>query len=440
MKKFLLKEILISASLFIICVLLYCASKTFAPFNNFNNKLSPTSISLLKSFEYPLTMTLYTPNEDLHRQIKTLVNLYQRYQPQLEIDWLKRTTDAAHLPQEALIINYLQAKEIIDLQKVTMNESTLSNVLFKLQRKPNQWIVFLQGHHEPSPFGKEMRDFGLFTRALENQGLKVQALNLTQTPFIPDNTSTLIIASPQTGFLPQEEELILAYLQQGKDLLWLNDPQSDPLSFLSKYLGISTYEGTIADMHGYQLGTPHPGISIIDAYPTLPFEAPFTLSAFPFAQALKKEVTNAYHSFAFLTTNDDSWTEKNFTNKEIAFNEDENEVKGPLTLGLLLTKEQAQTQQRIVVIGNSRFLSNGAIENYGNLALGLNMCSWLNHDDLLLNIAQPVVNDSMLQIHLFSALAIQYGFPILCLLLCFYSIGLFYWRKKRSSILSIDVP
>lgn len=396
-------------------------------------QLSETTQSLLKSIHQPVDVTLYTNDIDTHHLIKMLIERYQRIQPSIHFQWAKKNIEGAY-PHHALIIRFGNSQHIIDIDKQKMDENQLTNALFILCRKPNQWVVFLKGHDEPSPFNTQNSDFNLFRIGLENQGLKVQELNLSQTPFIPDNTGVLIIASPKSALLPKEEALITNYIAKGKDLLWLIDPSSAGIPSLSKILGVYTLPGTIVDLQGQKLGTPHPAITIITQYPNIPFGAPKTLTAFPFAQALQKNDSD-FQSQPLLMTHPDTWTEIGSLSNQIAFDPEKNEHAGPLLLGISLNRKlpfQEHTQ-RIVVIGNSRFISNGAIENYGNLAFALNLLNWLNHDDMLLQISQPIVNDSLPQIHLMTALLIQYGYPLLSCLLFIFSMLLFYLRKRRSN-------
>ncbi|MBS0288824.1 MAG: Gldg family protein [Proteobacteria bacterium] len=389
--------------------------------------LSQTTLSLLAKFHDPIEITLYSQNIDTHHAVHMLIERYQNVQKQIQFNWQKKYPDQNQL-KHIVEIKYKNAKQIIDLDKHIFDENQFTQALFKLQRQKNQWVVFLTGHQECSAFGSLNSDMNLFRISLENQGLKVVQINLAQTPFIPDNTSVLVIASPKTALLPQEEMLILSYLAKGKDLLWLSDPSAFSISLLSKALGVTALPGTIVDWHGQKLGVHHPAITIIDKYPKMAFDTPNAITAFPMAQALKIAKTD-FDIHPLLITHRETWT-----TKDTAHAYDEQAFPGPLLLGLTLTKDiNPNKQQRVVVIGNSRFLSNGTIENYGNLALGLNLINWLNHDDVLLNISHPVVKDNLLQLHLWAALIIEYGFVSLSLLLFLCSIIYFLNRHRISN-------
>lgn len=429
-----LKGFFMIVSLLLMMILLYWASTKKVVFKNLTEvrALSETTQSLLQKLTTPIIITLYNDDIDSHYQAKTLIERYQFIQPKIQFQWVPHRQHSVNQPSRALILSDGTHSQTLDLNKVTLDENQLTTALFKLQRQPNQWVVFLQGHDEPSPFEGKNTDFSLLRIALENQGLKVQQLNLALTPFIPDNTQVLVIASPKYPLLAQEEKLLTEYIQAGKDLLWLIDPNSSPPPRLSALFGVSPLPGTIVDLYGKKLGTPHPAITLIDHYLNLPFQAPKTLTAFPWAAALKHIPDDYWQHQPLLVTHEFTWTETSDLQGNISF-DPETETSGPLSLGISLTHNFNENhQQRIAIIGNSHFLTNGTIENYGNLALGLNLFNWLSHDDRLISITQPVTQDVMLQVRVFTAVLIQYGYPLFAALILALSL-LFYYLRVRTS-------
>jgi len=97
---------------------------------------------------------------------------------------------------------------------------------------------------------------------------------------------------------------------------------------------------------------------------------------------------------------------------------------GPFTIGIALEKNN----QRIVVIGNTHFLSNASIHNYGNLQLANNLFNWLMGADFLFNTTKkPIVDLSFTQ-SAFTQTTLQFVFPF-CLPLIYLFIG---WHTKRA--------
>lgn len=401
--------------------------------------LSSTTYSLLETIQEPLEFVLYSPNADIYHETALLVEQYQKASSKIQFTWKREPYSFSDtFKGDAFTIHRDHQIYFIDLNKEMICESNISQLLFKSSRQANHWIVFLQGHEEPDPFGKENRDYSLWRMALENQGFKIQPLILNKTPFIADNVQLLIIASSQSNWLAHEEALLTDYLSKGKNLLWLIDPTSTRLTFLEKLLGVSPLPGTIVDLHGQKLGTPHPAITLIEQYPSLPFATPKLLSAYPWSVALEIG-TSSWEIAPLLLTHETTWTATGSLSGQIAFDPDKNEKAGPLLLGVRLTRSHPLTQQeqRIAVIGNSRFMSNGVIQNYGNLAFGQNLISWLHVDDQLLKLEQPVSTDSFSHIHLITGMLIQYGFPglglVLMIVVTIYSLK----RRRHHHLLNL---
>lgn len=405
--------------LLMFCTTCYLLAKKYS--FNYNlapsQELSETTRSLLSLTNEPISVTLFSTDIDTYYQAQLLISKYQENMPTMTLTWHNQPyTHSRDYQGPALLVVQGDKRHVVDLLQHALNEQNLTQTLFKLHNQHNQWVAFLQGHNEPDPFGTRPTDYSLLRIALQNQGINLQTLNLTQTPVIAQNTRLLIIASPKVALLPLEEKLISEYISHGGSLLWLMDNEMHTQPFLSSLFHVYPSPGTIVDLHGHHLGTPHPAITIVDSYPTLPFTAPKSLTAFPFSVALNQQQPTAWDSKPLLITDSQSWTETGALTGVIAFEPEKQEVMGPLLLGLTLTKDDPSEKgstQRISIIGNSRFLSNGVIENYGNLAFGLNMIHWLKHDDHLLTLTQPTNTDEIVQIHLPTALLLQYGFPLL---------------------------
>ena len=109
--------------------------------------------------------------------------------------------------------------------------------------------------------------------------------------------------------------------------------------------------------------------------------------------------------------------------------------KGPINIAVALKREFGEAGQRVVVIGNSEFLSNAFITSGGNLDLGVNLVNWLSGDDKLINI-QPMplkdVNVTIPETKFSFAVAwtifhsVQYFIPI-----GLFIGGIWLWLRRR---------
>lgn len=399
--------------------------------NNKNNTLSQTTVTLLQNIKEPLKVSLYTNSPDESLKINKLIRQYQQIKSNIT------TATLEPMGADKVVITLDGKEETIRLLDKNFDENQFTHSLFVLARKNYEWVAYVTGHGEGDPFGYENMDFNLFTMALKNQGLKVEPLLLSQTESIPDNISLLIIASPKTSFLPKEQTLLENYIDKGGNLLWLSGPDETPtLSPLMNKLGINKLQGVVIDAHGKRLGTPHPAIAIIDKYPNEQVVHGMTmLTAFPWANALYVEHSIQENDFTIhpiLTTHKESWTETGPLQHSIQFNPELGEKMGPFHLGFILEKATPK-KQHLAIIGNSRFLANAAIGNYGNLALGLSLTNWLTQEENLMNITYPEARDLNITLSYPIALLIKYGFtaglPIILALSGMIVVGMRYRRS-----------
>lgn len=361
-----------------------------------HHQLNPTTQDLLKSFE-SLDVTLYSQSPDHIRQVDFFVDSLKGYTTIHYSHSNKRLTPDQQkqygFADNGIVVQAGMQVAALNLAQASLDERELVKLLFNLSRTQDKWVAFLTGHGEPSIADSTTIGYSVFATALEQQGLHLSELNLPEVGFIPDNTSLLVLTSPKTEYLPKEIELIETYLSNGGALLWLMDFQGKPLPFLSKLLGVHAHPGLVIDKQGHQMGTPHPAISVITSYPKGSLFAGNQLTAFPWAQALISEPRAAFSKQALLKTSAQSWTHTGDMQGEIVFAKHKGNLRGPLTIGYLLERQTKEINQKIIIIGNHRFLSNAAIENYGNLSLALSTVNTLVADFRLAQLTYEAPKD-----------------------------------------------
>jgi len=427
---------------------------------NQRNTLSDVSVNLLKTLDKPLSFTVYaTDKENVRAPIADLINRYQRAYARTEVQWVNPELEPA-LARElginedgVVMIHYGDRSERL----TQANEQAYSNAIQRLARSEERWLVFLSGHGERNPLGAANFDLGEWGKQLKAKGIKLQPLNLTEQPHIPDNAAALVIASPQVDLLSGEVQIITDYVKNGGNLLWLVDPgplyQLQPLA---DQLGIQMLPGTIVDANTRMFGISDPGIALVSQYPQHELTRNFELlTLFPQARALftNNSVTGStgnsvndnkshWEIKPFLMTLPRSWLETGPLTGEITYDKN-SDVKGPLVIGLTLTqnisvqntntdkrKKTTDKQQRIVVIGDGDFLSNAYLGNGGNMDLGLHIANWLTHDDKLINIPAKGAGDINLQLSKNAQLVIAFGFLfIIPLALAAGGFGI-WWRRR----------
>jgi len=409
------------------------------------NTLSPASRTLLKQLQGPISITAYARETPaLRHAISELVNKYRRYKPDVTLTFVnpdgapERVRQLGISVDGELLIAYQGRSEKLQEH----SEQGLTNALQRVARADKRWVVFLSGHGERSPHGEANHDLGTWVRQLEQKGLTVQTVNLAGGAQIPDNTSMLVIASPQVNLLPGELTLIQTYLNNGGNLLWLHDPGAlHGLEPVAEQLGVEFQRGVIVDPSTQMFGIERPEFALVAEYPLHPITRNLnTLTLFPAASGIDLQAPEGWEGAEFLTTQPRSWAETGEPKGEIAFDKG-SDIQGPLTLGVGLTRarpaksdtvntEPGPDEQRVAVIGDGDFLSNTYLGNGGNLNLGINIINWLSRDDNLIAINATTAPDTQLNLSRNAALLIGFGF-LFALPLALFAAGWMIWLKRR---------
>jgi len=399
---------------------------------NNRNTLSPASIELLKKIDGPISITSFVKKNE---QIEKFIRRYQRYKDDISLSFIdpdiepQLARDNGVRVKGELVLRYGERRE--NLQTIT--EQAMSNVLQRLARSAERYIVFLEGHGERSPRGRANHDISDWATQLQARGLNTQTINLGVNQKIPGNAAALVIAGPQVDLLPGEMSIITRYLANGGNLLWLTDPGGlHGLGGLAEQLGLEFLPGVIVDPTTQRLGLDDPRITVIAEYGNQAVTDNFSnLTLFPQANAIDLVEGSEWQAEPFLITAADSWSETGALQGEIALDAGE-DIPGPLNLGVILTRSQPSDtpqQQRIIVIGDGDFLSNQYLGNAGNQDLGMNLINWLSRDDAFLDIPVKTATDLSLEISPSTAGIIGLVFILLPIVLLVT--GFLIWQRRR---------
>ena len=410
------------------------------------NTLSPASTELLKTISEPINVTAFVRQDPqskvIQKRITQIIARYQKHHDAINLRFInpdtepQMTRDLGIRVEGEIVIRVGERSE--NLQNLT--EQSFTNALQRVARSAERFLVFLQGHGERSPLGRANHDLSDWSTQLQSKGLKVQSINLAETPQLPSNTSILVIASPQVNLLPGEFSIISKYLADGGNLLWLTDPgELHGLEGLAEQFGIEFIPGIIVDPTTVSLGIQDPRFTIITEYGAQAVTANFdTVTLFPQASGIDVVEGSEWQAEPFLTSAANSWSETSELKGELELNAGE-DIPGPLNIGMIITRNigdaeavESGNEQRVIVIGDGDFLSNTYLGNAGNLNLGLNIINWLSRDENFIDIPARTANDLKLELSPFSAGLIGLGF-LFIIPLSLLGIGLFIWWRRRQA-------
>lgn len=301
-----------------------------------------------------------------------------------------------------------------------LSERQVTNALEQIVRDRTLTIYMMQGHEEHPIDGS---DTGLFqaVSSLEEKDYTVVPLDLAEAQAVPEDAHVVVIAGPAQDFFDAEVEAIETYLDSGGGVFLMLDPRLDAgLNRLLDNWGIILDDRLILDTSGAgQFVGLGPAAPIVSDYGDHPITQEFGdgRSFFPLARPVEVQDLPDVTSTPLLLTNAQSRAEAISDDGNLAF-DPEAPPEGPYVLGVALSRaveptaadpsddaaessestEPAAAEARMVVIGNSSFVTDGVFNQQLNGDLFLNAVDWLGQeDDATLSIRPKTVTDRRLQ-------------------------------------------
>ena len=411
---------------------------------NGRSSLSPESRAVLATLDGPVDIVSYAnPQGDLRQTVAGYLQRYQQVKPDLTLHFVDPQLDPAKMRElgitvdGALIVHYRGREQWLD----ELSERSLTNALERLVRGNDRIVAFVTGDDERRADGKANADLGTFMAQLEGRGMRAVPLNFSQASAVPEHTDLVVLASPTLPLPPGAVQALVAYVQNGGNLLWLTEPGNSDLGLgpLSAALSVRVLPGVLVDGSGAALGLKDPRMIALGDYVPNAITRGFTLTTlFPQVSALAQIAQGDWAVHAFLRSSPQSWTEfkpiDNSQPSEIRFDAASGELKGPLDFGFALSRlspSPDKSEQRVVVIGDGDFLSNSFLGNGGNRALGERVFDWLLGDDKLVDLPPRGAPDRIMQISQGELSALSVGFLIVLPVLLLLIGTLIVWRRRR---------
>lgn len=397
------------------------------------NSLAAPSVAIVRTLHGPVRITAFAGRGPLRTAIRRLIDRYRRVDPAFVLHFVSPNRHPARARRDhisfngELVVHYEHHRGTV----LSATQSGLTNMLARLSRTGARTIVFLTGNGERSP--ASAADFGLATwaQALTARGFTIKGFNIDHgTP--PAGAGTiLVIADPQTPFLPGEARLLAHYVKSGGNLLWLLAPNHvDGLAKLAHTLGLSIAPGFVVDPTATLLTGASPNVVVIDHYPAIgAVRGMHLITVFPITTALHIHPRPPFHAVAILRTASDTWQQTAPLSAVVA--PPARARQHALTIGVALSARHAGHHQRIIVIGDSNFAANAFIGDGGNLTLAMNLANWAAHDDAFINIPNRSSPDLTLTLTQTELETLAFGFLLVLPALLIGSGVAVWWRRRN---------
>jgi ABC-type uncharacterized transport system involved in gliding motility auxiliary subunit len=406
--------------------------------------LSDQTIKIAGNLKQPVTIT-YWDQPTKFQAAHDLLDRYKNLSPKIDVEYMdtdKKRTQALAAGVKTLGTLFINVGNKQQEAK-SLTEEEVTGAMVRALKGGDRSVCFLTGAGEHSPDDAERDGYSAIKDAVEKNNYKTQTLKMIPNPEIPATCTIAIIGGPQHEYLQPEVDAIRNYVENGGRALFMLDP---PLKFarmdidenqglmnvLSSW-GVTPDKDLVLDTSGvgqlFGLGPEFPLVTSYESH-AIVREMKDTPSGFPIARSLEVKNGDKTTVEKLFSTTDNSFATMNLQSAEIKQGKDDK--KGPLVLGAAgtYTTGKENGNGRFVVVGSSRWVTNGFLRFNGNRDLFLNMINWLSSDEDLISIRPKEPTDNRLNMTARQMSVVEYT-SVFMIPLLIIAAGVGVWWRRR---------
>lgn len=317
--------------------------------------------------------------------------------------------------------------------KAFTGEQAFVSAFLSVTNDETTTIYFTAGHGEKNTDDTSTDTGYESTRnTLRHNNYHVKSIVLAEKSAIPQECRLLVIAGPQTPFTDHELGLLRGYLDAGNPLLVMLDPgESTGIENILKDFSIITGSDIVFDpAQCVPFASPAYLLSTIVAQHQITAPLKNMMGMFFIARSVTTAGAyseNISHSI-LVETSEKGWAEKHPDLEPIEFNADV-DIPGPVPVGQAVEMQKSPFT-RIVVFGDSDFLTNSQISNLGNSELFIRAVTWLLHKQDTVVIPSKKFDRKTIAITSSQMRTLSY-IVVLFMPLSSLSVGIFVWVIRR---------
>ncbi|MEN7973358.1 MAG: GldG family protein [Verrucomicrobiota bacterium] len=401
-------------------------------------ELSEKTINLLSELEQRVEITvLFQEEHPLYADIENLLEEYQYQSRNIHVEWVDPARDLARteklaekygLSEAQVVVFEIEEKSkpvrAVDLANYRMEkgrkepvlsafkgEQAFSSAIQGLLQDEVPVVYFLVGHGE-----RQVSDFdqigGYSTvgTLIARDNLEVKELMLNAEKQIPEDASTLIIAGPTKVLSAAEVEMVEDYLNRsGRVMVLLDALKETGLDAMLQRWGVALRNDFVLDPENTLKGS--------DVYIRSYYEHPITMrmgnsgARFHLPRSVEPVMMNDPSAAGdrptvvqLAMTSEKSWSETQVNDPSAKYDEDTADLRGAHSLAVAVERGATQkmldvqiTPSRMVVFGDSDFVSNGALAG-GDQDLFMSALNWLLDREVLMAIAPKPIEEIRLSL------------------------------------------
>ncbi len=374
--------------------------------------LSPVTLKVIEEVKSePIKFVAFFRADSGEREMfKELMECYQPLLRKLEVEIYdpdrspSKTREYRIDSYGTIIVEFRDRRERVN----GIDEEKITNAILRVIRNQRKKLYFLTGHGEFSIANERIKGLSILRQRLLDENYEVDKLVLVERP-VPADASCLILAGPKADFEERELTLLDEYLKHGGKIIVLADPvDTGTLKRFEKWInhyGIKLGDDIIVDKLGKALGADFL-VPVITQYQDHEITKDFAMtSLLPVARSVSvtEPLPPGVEVQPLAYTGGSSWAESDLENlqKGDAFLDPSKDMKGPVPIAAVsVQKPEAKNEKsvpfKIVVFGDSDFITNANVNVSGNRDLFLNSVAWLAGELTLVSIREKKRADTPL--------------------------------------------
>ena len=376
-------------------------SKDISP--RMSHSITPQSQQVIKQFSEEIEFLVFARKNKAY-SIKKILNKYAMVNSKVKISIIDPDLDPNSTQKfgisanNELIIKYQKRWVLVK----NVSELDITNALIKLTRTKAPVIYYTTGHGEFSFEGADKNGMGQLREILKQSFFELRHLNLANLGQVPPDADCLIIWGAKSTFMKVELDAISKFLGRGVRLLYglmpeFNAKTENPLFKLLNDQGIKINNNLVFD----------PQLSVSGSKGSVPLVVNYSKNHlitrgfkgqtfFPFSVSLERaaHVPENNHISFLAQTSEGSYAKSNFSQvgKGQWGLDSVQDKMGPLSIVAAveeIEKKPEQKTKKIVVFGNSTFVSNVYFGQGKNIDFFLNALSWLVEEGQFISLERP---------------------------------------------------
>ncbi len=354
----------------------------------YSELISESAVATLTAQKQLKIAIFALPESPAASLVKNFLQPLMNHLPDVEVQYLDMKDNAELVDQyninkqgEMVVIN-----DNGEFHLSTLSYEAFFNGLKRLQQNNDDWVVFLDGLDSRSYAVGQLTGLNSWLQSLSYANYKTVVLPFDSQLKLPKQTKLLVLASPTVALSESDSDWLQEAMENGISILWLADPNTvlnqPALALLFDVISMDSF---------------HQGQLIIKDFTkhtiNKNFDRPLDLNGV----------------LPFETSNQSLWLDDQ---------------------GQTLAATREIGGARIMVIGDSDFLSNAHLNSGGNLEVSYRLVDWLlryeNRFDL------PTIGIKGTQLHYKRSEILWFSGVMLILLpTLFLFLALYFWRRNR---------